>query len=307
MTLTSAIKQGAAANTVPKARTGRSRQRLVYLTMIGPAALVLIVVFLVPVLYSVWQGFEQDNGGMGFQNFNALLSQSAFWHALGVSAVFTVACVVIALVLGLFLALAVYKKAPAARLVQGASIIPWAMPYVAAAMLWSIIFDYQYGPLNWLLMKVHVISHPAGWLTSPGLAVVSVVLVQSWELFPLAGVMLLAGLQAIPKDQLEAASVDGANSAQQFRYVLLPGIRPVTSILTLLLTIWVFGRSFTVIYALTGGGPATATQTLVLQIYQLGFQVFDIHGAAALGTLVLLISGLLTAVYWRLVLRRVEA
>lgn len=289
-----------------------SQRRMALATMLAPAAVVLTVVFLVPIAYSVWQGFEQGSGAapahfVGLQNFTALASQPTFWKALRVSAIFTVACVALSLVAGLFVALAVYKKAPGAKVVQGASVIPWAMPYVAAGLLWTTIFDYQYGPLNWALKSLHVINGPAGWLTSPGLALVSVILVQSWQLFPLAGVMLLAGLQAIPPDRMEAAVVDGANSIQQLRYILLPGVRPVSAILTLLLTIWVFGRSFTVIYVLTGGGPVNATQTLVIETYQQGFQLFDMHTASALGTIILVISGLLTVAYWRVVLRRAEA
>lgn len=288
-----------------------SQRRMALITMIVPAAVLLTVVFLIPIVYSIWQGFEQGSGTVpnhfvGLKNFSALASQPVFWQALRVSAIFTVACVAISLAVGLFVALAVYKKAPGAKVVQGVSIIPWAMPYVAAAMLWTTIFDYQYGPLNWMLKSMHLIGTPAGWLTSPGLALVSVVLVQSWELFPLAGVMLLAGLQAIPRDRLEAAAIDGANSFQQLRYVLLPGLRPVSAILTLLLTIWVFGRSFTVIYVLTGGGPINATQTLVIEAYQQDFQLFDMHTASALGTIILVISGLLTVAYWRVVLRRRE-
>lgn len=290
-------------------RTVASQRRMALGTMIAPAAVVLTVVFLIPIIYSIWQGFEQGSGTaaahfVGLKNFRVLASQPVFWQALRVSAIFTVACVAISLAVGLFIALAVYKKAPGAKVAQGASIIPWAMPYVAAALLWTTIFDYQYGPLNWMLKSMHLIGRPAGWLTSPSLALVSVVLVQSWELFPLAGVMLLAGLQAIPRDRLEAAALDGANSFQQLRYVLLPGLRPVSAILTLLLTIWVFGRSFTVIYVLTGGGPVNATQTLVIETYQQGFQLFDMHAAAALGTIILVISGLLTVGYWRVVLRR---
>ncbi len=289
-----------------------SQRRVALGTMLAPSAVVLTVVFVIPIIYSIWQGLEQGSGTaavrfVGVKNFTTLASQPTFWKALRVSLVFTVGCVAISLVLGLFVALAVYKKVPAATVIQGASVIPWAMPYVAAALLWSTIFDYQFGPLNWILKSLHLIGGPAGWLTSPGLALVSVILVQSWELFPLAGVMLLAGLQAIPPDRLDAAAVDGANAFQQLRYVLLPGLRPVSAILTLLLAIWVFGRSFTVIFVLTGGGPVNATQTLVIETYEQGFQLFDINTAAALGTIILVISGLLSIAYWRVVLHRGEA
>jgi multiple sugar transport system permease protein len=128
--------------------------------------------------------------------------------------------------------------------------------------------------------------------------------VEVWKLFPLPMVMLLAGLKNIPRELVEAATVDGARSLAIFRHVTLPGLRPVTTVLLLILTIWVFGRAFTGIWVLTGGGPVDATTTLVLLLYKTGFQLFHVHLAAALGTLMLIVSSCFTAVYAKFVLLR---
>ncbi len=280
--------------------------------MLLPAGLVLLVVFAVPIVISTVQSFQRSGTPfgevdfVGLSHYRQLFAEAAFWRAALVSLIFTGACVLLTYVIGLTLALLVHRRAPGARSAQLLAVVPWAMPYVAAAIIWASIFDYQYGPLNYLLKSAGLIDENAGWLTSPTLALVSVVVVQVWKMFPLASVMLLAGMQAIPQEREEAAAVDGARPLQIVRHILLPGIRSVSTILTLLMTIWVFGRSFTVIYVLTGGGPAGATTTLVLKTYETGFQLFDTQAASALGTVVLVISALLTALYWVLGLRRTE-
>jgi multiple sugar transport system permease protein len=285
-------------------------RRLTLATMLGPATLVLIAVFGLPITYSVFTSLQVTGTPVGTVNwaalrqYQAILEDSSFWHACWVSLMFTVACVILTYVVGLALALLVHKRVPGARTAQMISVVPWAMPWVAAAIIWASIFDYQYGPLNYLLKTVGLLDENAGWLTSPALALPSVIIVQVWKMFPLAAVMLLAGLQAIPVDREEAAAVDGANAWQSLRHVLMPGLRSVSTILTLLMTIWVFGRSFTVIYVLTGGGPADATSTLVIETFRVGFQLFDTQKASALGTLILIISAVLTLVYWVFGLRK---
>ena len=114
-------------------------------------------------------------------------------------------------------------------------------------------------------------SHQVGFLTDPAIAIWSVGIAQVWRLFPLAMVTLLAALKAIPLDLYEAAVIDGAGTAQAFRFITLPAIRATTVALVLLLGIWAFGRAFTIIFVMTGGGPAGATETLVVQTFLEGF------------------------------------
>lgn len=292
----------------PRRRSSRRRRdNLTLLSMLLPSALILIAVFLIPIIVSLWTSLQTSastpltGNSVSLQNYQAVLGSSEFWDALKISIVFTIGSVLGSYVLGLVVAMLVYKRVAGTKALQALSVLPWATPYVAAALLWSSIFEYQYGPLNWLLTDVGVTANPVGWLTDTQFALPSVIFVQVWKMFPLASVMLLAGLQAISPDLLEAASLDGASGRQQFRYVLLPGLRPVTTAVVLLTTIWVFGRSFTVIYVLTGGGPVNATQTLVLQTFKAGFELFDQQTASTLGALILLVSGALTGLYWKFV------
>jgi multiple sugar transport system permease protein len=173
------------------------------------------------------------------------------------------------------------------------------MPYVAAAMIWSWLFDYQYGLFNYLLNLVGLVHGRVGFLTNPRLALWAVIIVQIWKLFPLAAVLLLAGLKTIPGELVDAARVDGAGGWRVFRHVTLPGLRPITVVLILLLTVWVFGRSFTVIYVMTGGGPVDATMNMVLMTFQQGFQLFHLSRAAALGTMIMCISVIFALLYRR--------
>jgi multiple sugar transport system permease protein len=266
---------------------------------------VILLVFLAPIGVGVWSSLQADGSTLdrpawvGLQNYVRLLRDPAFAHSLAVSAIFTSACVAGTYGVGLATALLLNTRFPGRSLLSAATIVPWAMPYVAAAMIWSWLLDYQYGLLTYLFSLVGLVRGRVGWLTDPKLAVWAVIVVQVWKLFPLAAVFLLAGLKTIPDEQREAARVDGASAVRAFRHVVLPALRPITVVLVLLLTIWVFGRSFTIIYVLTGGGPVDATQTLVLLTFQLGFTLFHLNAAAALGTVVMLISGAFAFLYWR--------
>lgn len=277
--------------------------------LLPPALAVILLVFLAPIGLGVWSSFQADGATLdrpawaGIQNYVQLFRDPAFTHSLLVSAVFTGASVAGTYGAGLATALLLHARFPGRGLLGAATIVPWAMPYVAAAMIWSWLLDYQYGLLTYLLSLAGLVRGRVGWLTDPRLALWAVIVVQVWKLFPLAAVFLLAGLKTIPDEQREAARVDGAGALRTFRHVVLPGLRPITAVLVLLLTIWVFGRSFTVIYVLTGGGPVDATQTLVLLTFQLGFTLFHLNLAAALGTVIMVISGVFALLYWRLLPR----
>jgi multiple sugar transport system permease protein len=274
---------------------------------LGPAVCTVLLVFLLPIALGVWTSFQADGSTLdrarwvGLANYAVLFGDPAFAHSVLVSVVFTAASVAGAYAAGLIAALILNRPFPGQPVLSGIVILPWAMPYVAAAMIWSWLFDYQYGLFNYLLNVMGVVHGKVGFLTDPRLALWAVVAVQIWKIFPLAAVLLLAGLKTIPAEHVDAARVDGAGGWGVFRHVTLPGLRPVTVVLVLLLTIWVFGRSFTVIYVMTGGGPVDATLNLVLMTFQQGFQLFHLSRAAALGTVVMCISAAFALVYLRFV------
>jgi multiple sugar transport system permease protein len=282
------------------------RSELGQVAFLAPTLVLLGILFVAPIGFGIWSSFldEDRSTWTGLSNYAALLASSQFWHATGVSVTMTVAIVGGTYALGMLAALLLNRSTRGRTLIGAVFAIPWAIPYVAAAMVWAWMLDYQYGVLNYLVILLHLSAQPIGWLTESRLALVSVVIVEVWKLFPLAMVMLLAGLKGIPPELPEAATVDGARAFAIFRYITLPSLRPVTTVLLLILTIWVFGRAFTGVWVLTGGGPVDATTTLVILLYKTGFQLFHIHSAAALGTLMLVVSSCITAVYTRLVLLR---
>jgi len=174
------------------------------------------------------------------------------------------------------------------------------MPEVVTAFVWTWMFDYQFGILNHALQAIGIIREPIGWLTTTTWAMPSMCLVGTWKQFPIAFIMLLAGLQSIPKELYEAATMDGANALQSFRHVTLPGLRSVLGVLALLLTLWSF-RSFTHFYLMTGGGPSRSTETAVVLVYLQAFKYYDFGVASALGIIVLLILCLFSIVYMKTV------
>jgi multiple sugar transport system permease protein len=234
------------------------------------------------------------------RNYADMFSRADFWSSFRVTMIYTVCFVVGAALLGLLTALLLNLRFRWRTVARAAVIIPWAMPYVVAVLVWRWILDYHYGVLNFLLRDVlHVVSKPVDWVGNPTLALVSVIGIAIWKEFPIATLMFIAGLQSIPGELYEAAQVDGAGAWARFRNVTLPLLRPVSLTVVLLLTIWGLKR-VTVIYVLTKGGPVRATETLVIQSYLEAFNFFHMSYAAAVGTFMLLVSLGISLVYLKL-------
>lgn len=226
---------------------------------------------------------------IGLANYRAISEAPEFWHALLFNAVYTVGSVVGLYVLSLLVAMLLNDEFRGRGLFRALVIVPWAVPYVVAALTWIWIFDIQFGVLNSVLLRTGVIEKAVPWLLSPNWAKFSVILSTIWKQFPFAAIMLLAGLQGIPRELYEAADVDGASALGRFRYVTLPGLHNVSLLVILLSGIQIF-KLFTVIYLLTAGGPGHATETLVVQTYLEAFSTFDMGRASAIGVVTLVIT-----------------
>jgi multiple sugar transport system permease protein len=275
------------------------------LLVLAPILLALGVFYLGPILFGVWASFQADGTSMdggrfaGLSHYRSLLQDPRFHASMIVTIGFTFGTVVVTYLVGLGFALALHAGFAGSRLVGGALLIPWTTPLVVVAVLWGWLLDYQFGAVNYILLLLGVVDRPVGFLVNPDMALWSVGLAQVWRLFPLAMVMLLAALKAIPRELYEAAQVDGASTLQQFRNVTLPGLRSTTTALLLLMGIWAFGKAFTIIFVMTGGGPAGATETLVVQTYLEAFRYFRMERASALGTMVLALCAVFTWFYLR--------
>lgn len=272
--------------------------------LILPSMVALTLLLLYPIGRGIWTSFTYNvityphygTPFVGLKNYVYILSESRTWHALWLAALYAFIVVTGSMVIGLLTALAVRGEFPGRAIYRVGIIVPWVVPPVATALVWSWMLDYQFGVVNFILRAVKLITEPIGWLVTKDWALTSMFFVGTWKLYPIASIMLLAGLQSVPRELYEAAKIDGASSWQSFTNVTLPGLKPVTGILALLLTLWSF-KSFTYIYVMTGGGPSQATETAVVLVYTQAFRFFDFGVASALGVIMLLILSVFSVVY----------
>jgi ABC-type sugar transport system permease subunit len=261
-----------------------------------PTVLAMTLLFLWPLWQAGGLSFTRRGvAGFTLANYTDLLTDSRFHRSAFISIQYTIAVVAGSIAAGMGTALLLNRKVRGIAVLRSLFIMPWAMPFVATALIWRWMLDSQYGVLTYALtfFGIDQVANPF----SSGSALVTVSVIEIWKTFPLAAIMMLAGMQAIQKELYESAAIDGAGPLRRFRHVTLPGLRHTTRAVTLLLTLWIFGRAFIVIFLTTGGGPGGATETLVLLTYLEGFNQFDLHGAAAVGMVTLAISILLTIIY----------
>lgn len=274
--------------------------------LLAPAGTIMTVLLAYPVLRGIVLGFFNTrllryNQGrfIGLGNYERLVADPYFWNSVRVTVLYGAGATICTYVVGLGLALLLNRRMPGRGLLRTIIVMPWAVPEVVAVLIFTWMLDAQYGVINYALVEAGVLHAPAAWLSDAGLALPALVMVTSWEQFPLAMLILLAGLQTIPRELYEAAMSDGAGRWACFRHVTLPGLRPVNLILILMLVLNSF-RRVTVIYAMTGGGPARATETLSILTYNTAFQYGQLGYGAAVGTALFVILVVLSALYLRL-------
>jgi ABC-type sugar transport system permease subunit len=274
--------------------------------MIAPAALVIFFVAGVPLARALWISLfnivliHPDYAPfVGLQNYATQLTSPDFWAAAWRSLLFTVSSTGIELVLGLGLALLMNQPLRLRWVLRGLVILPWALPGVSNALMWRWIDHAQYGALNALLVQTGVAGSYINWLGDPHIAMFMVVVADVYKNTPLVALLLLAALQTVPKEPIEAASVDGAGSYQCFRHITLAWIRPVILVALVLRTMDAF-KVFDTIWIMTRGGPANSTQTINIYAYQTAYQSYNFGAGASLGYLIALLIVGLAAVYIRL-------
>ncbi|MGQ4491238.1 sugar ABC transporter permease [Streptomyces sp. 372A] len=296
----------------PGQRTGgRLSNGAFALLLTAPGLALFAAIIFYPLLSALFTGFfKQDlrlpgREFVGLENFTYWLDGD-FFTILEQTLVFTVGATLVPFAIGLALALALNTGLKGSGFLRGLFLFPWVIPGVVVSFLWMWIFNANYGVLNGVLMEAGIIDESVAWLGRPGTAMLAVIVTKTWASFPWMMVMLLAGLQTVPKELHEAASMDGAGSIRRFFAVTWPQLRGVASIVLLLEFIWNF-QHFDTIYVLTGGGPAGTTETFATAVYQTAFKGFDIGRATALGGLWMLLLLLLVVVYLRITERKGDA
>ncbi len=232
------------------------------------------VLTLVPVGLLFYYAFTSWNvfGGAewtGLDNFRQLLRDASFWTALKNTAYYTVFHIPLTLTAALGLALLLNRRLRAVAFFRTVAFFPYITSIVAIAGVWNMLFSPSYGPVNQALRAIGV-SNPPGWTTSADWSMPAVIVVGTWREMGFYMLLFLAGLQAIPAQLYEAAKVDGANWWQSLRAVTLPGLRPTTFFVVVMLTIGSF-KVFDLILVMTNGGPGQSTLVLSQYIYQKGF------------------------------------
>jgi multiple sugar transport system permease protein len=261
---------------------------------IGPAFIALIAVLIYPLGYALWlsfhqwtlRTFRQGVPFVGFQNYIDIFSNPDFLNSLKITFTFVFCAISIEFVLGMGLALLLNHDLKGKNFYRAMILLPMMCTNVVIGLTWRLLLNYQYGLVNYYIGRVGI--PPVEWLSSPQVAMASVVLVDVWNTTSFVALMLLAGLQSLPEEPFEAAKIDGASGWQTFFYLTLPLLRPFILVALLWRFIDTF-RIFDVIYLLTAGGPARVTETVSIYVYRYGFQSFNLGIAAASSFTMLLI------------------
>lgn len=280
---------------------GARRARTAWLLLSASLA-VLALVAGFPLVRTVILSFTHTNilrypltsKPIGFENFERLVRDPTWWHSVLNTIEFTVVSVAIETVLGLGVALLVNANLRVKGVMRAAMLTPWAILTVVSAQMWRWMYNDVYGVLNDLFMRLHIIHAPVAWLAQPALALPSIIAVDVWKTTPFMALLLLAGLQTIPTELYEAATVDGATVWQRFLRITLPLLRPALLVALIFRTLDAL-RVFDVIFVMTGTVPATMSMSVyarqeLVDFGQLGY-------GSAVTMLILLIIGVFTAIY----------
>ena len=285
-------------------RKPRERSTIWPYLLLLPALTVMLSVVIVPIINAVSMSFQSYNltkpkkiGFIGLQNYATLLHDPLFWSSLLRTAIWVVFGVCCQFLFGFLLALVLNKQFKGRGVVRAVSLIPWVTPGVLIALMWRWMYDGNYGVINDLLMRLGLIRENIAFLSKPATAMPSVIVTIVWQGIPFFALMLLAGLQGISYDLYEAASIDGATGWQKLIYVTIPSLRNTIFVTTMLRIIWV-ANSVDVIFNMTEGGPAYATQTLSVYIYKKA-SALDMGYASAMAIMLMLVLLLAAIPYLR--------
>jgi multiple sugar transport system permease protein len=269
--------------------------------LIVPAVAYLVIMLLIPLGQGIILSFTDTklinpSGGrfIGVDNYSRLATQAKFWQSVGTTLIYTALTVIFGVGLGTATALGLNRPFRGRTMMRSLITLPWALPTVATALVFSWMFNLSNGVVNSATGALGI--GEVGWLTDPKWGLFSVTIASVWAVFPLVMLVVLASLQSIPGELYEAASLDGAGTWHAFGAVTWPHITPTVQIMALLMTIWSI-RRFEIIYLLTGGGPNNATTTIVVNVYREAFQDEQLGRAAAIGVVGLALSLIVTVVY----------
>ncbi len=263
------------------------RERNAAWTFLAPAIVALVVVAAWPLARTVYMSFTDANftrpglvSFVGLRNYLDIFEDRIWWRAVGNTAFFTVTSVTIETILGLAIALLLNQAIRGRGLLRASILIPWAMPAVVSAKIWEWMLHDQFGVINKALLSLGLIDQGVAWIAEPGLALWVVVFVDVWITTPFMVLLILAGLQMIPRELMEAAYVDGVPTWRRFVSITLPLLRPAIGVAILFRTLDAV-RMFDVSYMLAGNSQRTMTISIYARNQLISFQQLGMGSAAS--------------------------
>lgn len=281
------------------------RDRRIGIWFLVPTFVVLLVIVAYPTFYTMlmslfrWRPTELATPFVGLKNFAAVFADDRFLVSLGNTFVYAFVGAFFKVVIGLALAMLLNQDFKGRGLARTLLMLPWIVPVTASITSWRWMFDGMYGVVNVLMLRLGWIEQPINFLGTKGVAMVSVLAVGIWMGYPQMMMMLLAGLQAITKEQYEAALVEGATSMQTFFKITLPALSGVMRMAIILSLIWTF-NAFNVVWLLTRGGPSSSTHIMNTLAYEFSFINMRYDRGAAMSVIILAILAVLLYVHTRM-------
>ncbi|MDB5078429.1 MAG: binding-protein-dependent transport system inner rane component [Chloroflexi bacterium] len=276
-----------------------------------PAIIIVGVITVLPLLNTIIISFQsyklarpQDREFVGLANYLTLFSEPRVGTAVTNTVIYTLVTVITSLVLGLAIAILIQGLTIGKPLLRAIFVAPMLLTPAVVGVMWRFLLNAQAGIFNYFSSSLGF-GNP-DWLGTPGLAMFSIIVVDVWQWTPYVFLVMLAGLESLPQEYLEAAHIDGASSWQRFRYIVLPYLTPLLLIATLFRFTWAF-RGFDHIYTLTQGGPGNATETLALSVWRTGFVGLDLGVASAISVVMMLVLTIFSLVILRSLSRQLKS
>ena len=284
-------------------KTLDQQKRLTGLFFISPTIFIIIVVVLIPLLFSlvvcffrftlVDPTFKQF---VFFQNFRAVFQDQYLWNSLKVTLIFVFTVIPLEFVLGFFIAVMLNQNIRLKGLFYAILTIPMVMSPVAVGLIWKMLLHADLGIVNYIFSILHIPY--VNWLGSDKIAMLTLVMVDIWQQMSFMILVLLAGLKSLPKEPFESAKIDGANSVQSFFYITLGLMRPVISVAVLIRLVFSF-RTYDLVYVMTRGGPGVSTEMISYFIYKKTFMGMDFSQASAISYVLLLLIMVIVIILFR--------
>ncbi|MBG0785001.1 MAG: sugar ABC transporter permease [Anaerolineaceae bacterium] len=265
-----------------------------------PVVVYLLLMQAYPLINALFTSLTDKTIGVegqfiGLTNYFQLFQEELFWQTVKNSFLFTFGAIILKLVFGMIMALVLNQPLRLINLWRALLFLPWTISTIVTILVFGFIFSSTGGVLNTILMEIGVIKQPIGWFSTPLFAMGAIITVNVWRGTPFFGLSILSGLQAVSKDQYEAAEIDGANLSQRFLYITIPSIKNVILLVSVVSTIWTL-NDFQVIWVLTRGGPVNSTQVFSTLTYTTAF--LNLQLAKGIAVSVTSVPLMFLLIYW---------